>query len=130
MNTISSLLNWIGNLIGADPSTMTTSSKTVVGAVNELNGKLGTIKSAEFQNISTNSSYTFSLEGPARYVLISSGANAGTKGIAIIYCNANGTSSYSVMGGFSSATFTTGTSSIKVQNTNSAAAMYCMLLRY
>ena len=36
MNTISSLLNWIGTLIGANPNTMTTSNKTIVGAVNEL----------------------------------------------------------------------------------------------
>lgn len=39
MNTLSSLLNWIGNTIGANPSTLTTTSKTVVGAINEVNAK-------------------------------------------------------------------------------------------
>ncbi len=36
MNTLSSLLNWIGNTIGANPSTLTTTSKTLVGAINEV----------------------------------------------------------------------------------------------
>lgn len=35
MNTISSLLNWIGNTIGADPDTLSTTDKTLVGAINE-----------------------------------------------------------------------------------------------
>lgn len=43
MNTLSSLLNWIGNTIGANPSTLTTTSKTVVGAINEVNAKGGAI---------------------------------------------------------------------------------------
>ena len=38
MNTISSLFNWIGNLIGANPSTLTTTSKTLIGAINEVDG--------------------------------------------------------------------------------------------
>lgn len=36
MNTISSLFNFIGNLIGANPNTLTTTSKTLVGAINEV----------------------------------------------------------------------------------------------
>ena len=43
MNTISSLFAWIGNVIGANPNTMTTSSKTVVGAVNEIAGTVSDI---------------------------------------------------------------------------------------
>lgn len=42
MNTISSLFNWLGNLVGADPNTLTTTSKTLVGAINEVD--------AEFDN--------------------------------------------------------------------------------
>ena len=37
MNTLSSLLNWIGNTIGANPNTLATSSKTIVGSINETN---------------------------------------------------------------------------------------------
>lgn len=36
MNTLSSLLNFIGNFIGSDPDTLATESKTAVGAINEL----------------------------------------------------------------------------------------------
>lgn len=36
MNTLSSLLEWIGNTIGANPSTLSTTSKTLVGAINEV----------------------------------------------------------------------------------------------
>jgi hypothetical protein len=36
MNIISSLLKWIGDTIGANPSTLATTSKTLVGAINEL----------------------------------------------------------------------------------------------
>lgn len=36
MNTLSSLLNWIGNTIGANPNTLSTASKTIVGAINEV----------------------------------------------------------------------------------------------
>lgn len=38
MNILSSLLNFIGEFIGSNPEeTMTTESKTIVGAINELN---------------------------------------------------------------------------------------------
>ena len=43
MNTISSLFNWLGNLVGADPSTMTTTSKTIVGAINEVDGETSSL---------------------------------------------------------------------------------------
>lgn len=43
MNTLSSLLEWVGNTIGANPNTLTTSSKTIVGSINEVNAKSGTI---------------------------------------------------------------------------------------
>lgn len=36
MNKLSSLLNWLGNTIGANPSTLATTSKTLVGAINEV----------------------------------------------------------------------------------------------
>ena len=36
MNTLSSLLKFIGDTIGAAPSTLTTTSKTLVGAINEI----------------------------------------------------------------------------------------------
>lgn len=36
MNTLSSLLKFIGDIIGAAPSTLTTTSKTLVGAINEI----------------------------------------------------------------------------------------------
>lgn len=36
MNTLSSLLNWIGTTIGANPNTLSTTSKTIVGAINEV----------------------------------------------------------------------------------------------
>lgn len=38
MNNLSSLLTFIGNVIGANPSTLTTTSKTLVGSINEING--------------------------------------------------------------------------------------------
>lgn len=36
MNTLSSLLNFIGGVIGANPNTLATTSKTLVGAINEV----------------------------------------------------------------------------------------------
>ena len=39
MNVLSSLLNWIGSTIGADPNTLSTTSKTLVGAINEVASK-------------------------------------------------------------------------------------------
>lgn len=36
MNKFSSILQWIGNTIGANPSTLSTESKTLVGSINEL----------------------------------------------------------------------------------------------
>lgn len=36
MNTLSSLLNWIGQTIGANPNTLKTGAKTIVGAINEV----------------------------------------------------------------------------------------------
>ena len=36
MNTLSSLLNWIGETIGANPNTLATASKTIVGSINEV----------------------------------------------------------------------------------------------
>ena len=38
MNNLSSILTFIGNVIGANPSTLTTTSKTLVGSINEING--------------------------------------------------------------------------------------------
>lgn len=43
MNTLSSLLNFLGNTLGANPNTLTTTSKTLVGSINEVNAKNGTI---------------------------------------------------------------------------------------
>ena len=40
MNTISSLFAFIGNFIGANPSTLTTSSKKIVGAINEVDADI------------------------------------------------------------------------------------------
>ena len=41
MNTISSLLKFLGNTLGANPTTtLTTTSKTLVGALNEINAKV------------------------------------------------------------------------------------------
>ena len=40
MNTLSSLLNWIGETIGADPSTLPTTSKTLVGALSEEHSRI------------------------------------------------------------------------------------------
>lgn len=40
MNTLSSILNFIGGVIGANPNTLTTTSKTIVGAINEVNGRI------------------------------------------------------------------------------------------
>lgn len=36
MNTLSSLLQWIGSTIGANPNTLKTTNKTLVGAINEM----------------------------------------------------------------------------------------------
>lgn len=36
MNKFSSILQWIGNTIGANPSTLSTESKTLIGSINEL----------------------------------------------------------------------------------------------
>ena len=38
MNTLSSLLNWIGETIGSNPNTLVTTSKKIVGAINEAVG--------------------------------------------------------------------------------------------
>ncbi len=46
MNTISSLYKWIGNLVGANPSTLTTTSKTLVGAINEVDAEIDDVKNA------------------------------------------------------------------------------------
>lgn len=46
MNTISSLFKWIGNTVGANPSTMATTSKTVVGAINELSQQISDVDSS------------------------------------------------------------------------------------
>ena len=40
MNTLSSLLNWIGETIGADPSTLPTTSKTLVGSLAEEHNRI------------------------------------------------------------------------------------------
>lgn len=40
MNTLSSLLNWIGNTIGANPNTLPTTSKTLVGALTEEHNRI------------------------------------------------------------------------------------------
>jgi hypothetical protein len=40
MNTLSSLLYFIGTTIGANPNSLTTSSKTFVGAINEVNSRI------------------------------------------------------------------------------------------
>lgn len=40
MNTLSSLLEWIANTIGANPSTLKTTSKTLVGSINEIADKV------------------------------------------------------------------------------------------
>ena len=44
MNTLSSLLNWIGVTIGANPSTLTTTSKTFVGSINEVAADVAKLK--------------------------------------------------------------------------------------
>ena len=36
MNTLSSMLKFLGNTLGANPSTLGTTSKTLVGAINEV----------------------------------------------------------------------------------------------
>lgn len=43
MNTLSSLLNWIGTTIGANPNTLATSSKTLVGAINEISSNVASV---------------------------------------------------------------------------------------
>lgn len=40
MNTVSSMLKFLGETLGADPSTLTTTSKTLVGALNEVDAKM------------------------------------------------------------------------------------------
>lgn len=64
MNIISSLLNWIGNTIGANPNTLTTTSKTLVGAINENASDIsdvstiqsGTLKASDWA--ASNASFT------------------------------------------------------------------------
>lgn len=43
MNTLSSILKFLGNTLGADPSTLTTTNKTLVSAINEVKS-IGAIK--------------------------------------------------------------------------------------
>ena len=43
MNKFSSILQWIGNTIGANPNTLTTESKTLVGAINELTASIAAL---------------------------------------------------------------------------------------
>lgn len=45
MNILSKILLWIGNTIGANPNTLTTTSKTLVGAINELDVAVDTANS-------------------------------------------------------------------------------------
>lgn len=40
MNTLSSLLNFIGNTIGSNPQTLPTTSKTLVGAITEEHNRI------------------------------------------------------------------------------------------
>lgn len=43
MNTLSSLLAFLGNTLGANPNTLTTTSKTIVGAINEVDADASTL---------------------------------------------------------------------------------------
>ena len=45
MNVLSSLLYWIGNTIGYNPNTLTTTDKTIVGAINEVKSEVNAISS-------------------------------------------------------------------------------------
>lgn len=58
MNTLSSLLNWIGNTIGANPNTLTTTSKKIVGAINEVDGKADTALSRQSITVTAASTTT------------------------------------------------------------------------
>lgn len=45
MNTLSSILKFLGNTLGADPSTLVTTDKTVIGSINEVGDAwLGLVK--------------------------------------------------------------------------------------
>lgn len=43
MNTLSSLLAFLGNTLGANPNTLTTTSKTLVGAINEVDADMAAV---------------------------------------------------------------------------------------
>lgn len=46
MNTLSSLLKFIGDTMGAAPSTLTTTAKTLVGAINEVDSDIDDVESS------------------------------------------------------------------------------------
>lgn len=59
MNTISSLLKFLGNTLGANPkTTLTTTSKTLVGAINEVRNR--TVDAFIIEDVSTTNGYDFS----------------------------------------------------------------------
>lgn len=78
MNTLSSLLNWIGNTVGANPATMTTSSKTMVGAVNELHSL--------FKPIRVTKTYTNLTMPSSKYLNIDSFAGLGVSTNNYAFC--------------------------------------------
>lgn len=57
MNKFSSILQWIGNTIGANPSTLSTESKTLVGSINELASSIAALtrKLSKIQVITVDS---------------------------------------------------------------------------
>ena len=40
MNTLSSILNFLGVTLGANPNTLTTTNKTIIGAINEVDAAI------------------------------------------------------------------------------------------
>lgn len=91
MNVLSSILNWIGNTIGANPNTLTTTDKTLVGAITELNANkedfvnqwanANSTTTINFKNLSAVQQHLIILAGNARtasgmYIISLSAAGA------------------------------------------------------
>lgn len=62
MNTLSSMLKFLGETLGANPSTLATTNKTIVGAINEDHATI-TADHARIRNITISTTAPTSADG-------------------------------------------------------------------
>lgn len=120
MNTLSSLLNWLGNLIGASPSTLVTNDKTVVGAINET---YTTAVKRAVLSAPISGSTTITMPNSVRGKLWAIGAGTNQKGLWIYSVNASGGVNIVEVKGASQITLTTATNSLTVANSSTSTSV-------